>query len=275
LSAAVSPVRKVLAAVALLAAVGGIAAVALPTASSAQNGTAAGPGALHPISLSHVNDPATTPVFPGDPEFKLTTAFTVKADGYYLQYVQEGEHTGTHWGAPCHFTEGAACADDLTPQDLYLPAVKLDFRSQAAANADYQITVADLQKWERVNGRIPTGAAVVAYFGWGSKWGTAAYANEDKAGGLHQPGFSLAAANWLIKNRLGIRGALGSDTFGPDPGTDDTYAISAATLQQRRLTLENLTNLGALPTTGAYILIGGPINKNGSGSTATIWALTT
>lgn len=270
----ISPLRKGLAAVALMAAVAGVAAIGAPTASiGAEEGTAVHPGSLRAINLAHVNDPATTPVFPGDPEFTLTTAFTVPADGFYLQYVKEGEHTGTHWGAPCHFTEGAACADDLAPADLYLPAVKLDLRSKAAANADYQVTVADLQQFERVHGRIPAGAAVIASFGWDSKWGSPGYANEDSAGTMHQPGFSLAAANWLIANRLGQRGALGTDTFGPDPGTDETYAVSAATLKQRRLTLENLANLSALPTTGAFILVGGPINKNGSGSTATIWAL--
>ncbi|MFI2637102.1 cyclase family protein, partial [Streptomyces collinus] len=72
---------------------------------------------LSVVSLSHVNDPATTPVFPGDPEFTLDTAATIADDGYYLQYVKEGEHTGTHWGAPAHFQEGGLTADQLDPAD--------------------------------------------------------------------------------------------------------------------------------------------------------------
>src|SRR5689334_20549206 len=57
------------------------------------------------VNLSHLNDPATTSGFPGDPEFTLETPFTIPADGFYLQYVKEGEHTGTHWGAPGHMNE--------------------------------------------------------------------------------------------------------------------------------------------------------------------------
>src|SRR5690349_21086978 len=59
-------------------------------------------GHIRLVTLSHVNDPAVTPLFPGDPAFTLTTAFTIPTDGFYLQYVQEGEHTGSHWGVPGH-----------------------------------------------------------------------------------------------------------------------------------------------------------------------------
>ena len=36
---------------------------------------------------------------------------------------------------------------------------------------------------------------------------------------------------------------------------------------------ENLTNLGALPSTGAGVLVGGPRHAAGSGSTATIFGV--
>ena len=210
---------------------------------------------LSVVSLSHVNDPATTPVFPGDPEFTLDTAATIANDGYYLQYVKEGEHTGTHWGAPAHFQEGGLTADQLDPADLFLPAVKIDIRDKAAADSDYALTVADLQEWE-------------------TRWGSEEYANSDAEGVTHQPGFSVDAARWLIDTgRLGTRGALGTDTFGPDLGNDETYPVSTILYDKHRISLENLNNLAALPTTGASILVGGAINKAGSGSPATIFAL--
>src|SRR5438552_6041665 len=102
---------------------------------------------LRLVFLSHVNDPATTSGFPGDPEFTLQTVFTVPEDGFYLQYVKEGEHTGTHWGAPIHFHEDGLAADQLDPGDLFLPAVKIDIRAKGTRNPDYAITVADLQAW--------------------------------------------------------------------------------------------------------------------------------
>ena len=46
------------------------------------------------------------------------------------------------------------------------PAVVVDVRRQAAANADYEVTVADLRSFEARRGRIPAGAAVIAWTGW-------------------------------------------------------------------------------------------------------------
>src|SRR5690349_24974316 len=107
---------------------------------------------LRLISLSHVNDPATTNVYPGDPAFELETIATIERDGFYLQFVREGEHTGTHWGAPGHFNAGAALADDLDLADLFLPAVKIDVRRQCARDADFALSVKDLKAWERRHG---------------------------------------------------------------------------------------------------------------------------
>lgn len=230
-------------------------------------------GALRLVNLSHVNDPATTSIFPGDPEFRLTTMATVPVDGFYMQYVEEGEHTGTHWGAPGHFDENGLLADDLDPGDLFLPAVKVDVRRKAAANPDYGVTVDDLRRFERRHGRIPAGAAVVLWTGWEDKWGTPAYPNLDADGVIHQPGFTIEAAQWLIDTgRLGTRGALGTDTFSPDRGVDTDFAVSIALYQEHRISLENLAHLAQLPATGAWVLAGGPIHRNGSGSTATIFA---
>ncbi|WP_235916236.1 hypothetical protein [Antrihabitans cavernicola] len=91
---------------------------------------------------------------------------------------------------------------------------------------------------------------VIAWTSWESRWGTPAY-----------------AVRWLIDNRrLDVRGALGTDTFGPDLGIDDTYAASRMLYAERRISLENLNNLAARPKTGARILAGGTLNKGGSGS---------
>jgi kynurenine formamidase len=229
---------------------------------------------LRPVFLSHVNDPAKTSVFPGDPEFTLETVTTVPQDGFYMQYVRECEHTGTHWGSPNHFVEDGLAADQLDAGDLFLPAVKIDIRHKAASNADYAVTVDDLRAWEHRNGSIPKCSAVILWTGWEDRWGTDAYPNFDAEGHMHQPGFSIAAAQWLLDTgKLGVRGALGTDTFGPDLGIDETFPVSVLLYGQRRISLENLANLGELPAAGAWILVGGPRNRNGSGSTATIYGL--
>jgi kynurenine formamidase len=79
---------------------------------------------------------------------------------------------------------------------------------------------------------------------------------------------------WLISTgALAKRGALGTDTFGPDPGSDPMFLETWLTLRRHRLTLENLTNLDAMPTTGGWIVVGGPRNRNGSGAPSTIFGL--
>ena len=271
----------------VVAGVAAVAAVALAAAGLAAgpaDASRSGPAPDHgrrpglesvvPVNLSHLNDPAVTPVFPGDPPFELETVATIEEDGFYQQYVREAEHTGTHWGAPCHFQAGGRCADDLDPADLYLPAVRIDVRALVILDADYEVTVADLTRWERRYGRIPRESAIILQTGWERRWGTPAYPNTDADGVIHQPGFSIEAAQWLVDTgRLGRRGALGTDTFSPDAGTNEDFSVSTLLYGQRRISLENLANLDRLPPRGAWVLVGGPINKDGSGSTATIYGL--
>jgi kynurenine formamidase len=49
--------------------------------------------------------------------------------------------------------------------------------------------------------------------------------------------------------------------------------VSILLYHERRISLENLSNLENLPATGAYVLVGAPINAAGSGSTATIYGV--
>jgi kynurenine formamidase len=239
------------------------------------------PGLSHAVFLSHVNNPARIPGFPGDPAFTLTTAFTVPADGFYLQDVHEGEHTGTHYSAPCHFHTHARCANRLTPGDFILPAVIVDVRDQVRADVDYQLTIEDLKRWIARYGPMPRGAAVIAWTGCSRYWGpergagVASYYNCGTGErGFHQPGFSEAAVRWLVRTGvLDKRGATGTDTFGPDPGTDESFTETFLTLRRHRLTLENLTNLDEMPPAGGWIVVGGPRNRAGSGAPSSVFGL--
>jgi kynurenine formamidase len=239
------------------------------------------PGFTQAVFLSHLNDPAKTPVFPGDPPFSLRSFFSIPQDGYTLNYVKEGEHTGTHYSTPCHFHVGANCAGQLNAGDFILPAVVIDVRDAVAADVDDEETVAELKAWEADNGQIPDGAAVLLWTGCDRFWGPAlapdkpTYYNSGSAPGrFRQPGFSQRAVRWLIRTGvLADRGALGTDTFGPDPGSDAKFMETFLTLRQHRFTLENLTNLGAMPATGAWIVIGGPRNRNGTGAPSSVIGL--
>jgi kynurenine formamidase len=235
----------------------------------------------HVVYLGHVNNPHATPGFPGDPRFRLSTAFTVPQDGYYLQFVREGEHTGTHWGAPCHFHVHANCAGALGASSLVLPAAVIDIRSKVRSDVDYRLKISDLKSWIRLYGPLPHGAAVIARTGCSKYWGPSTaphgktyYNCGSRRRGLHQPGFSLRAVRWLIRHHiLANHGALGTDTFGPDPGTDENFRESSLVFHRHRIDLENMAHLGQLPAKGAWVVVGGPRNIHGSGSPATIFGL--
>jgi kynurenine formamidase len=267
-----------LAAAALFAA--GAATASLIGRASAGTGAPL-PGFSKVVSLSHIADPRTTPLFPGDPAFRIRTVFTVPKDGYYLEIIRQGAHTGTHYSAPCHFHTKALCMDQLKPSDLVLPAVVLDVRARVASNPDYLVRIADLKAWEADHGPMPSGAAVLLYTGCARFWAkgnTDGEPNYYNCGsglpGDHQPGFTRNAVKWLIgRGILGRTGALGTDTFGPDPSSDATYTETWLTLRRHRVTIENMTHLGALPPTGAWVVLGSPRNRHGSGAPGTVFGL--
>ncbi len=223
------------------------------------------------VFLSHVLSPVT-PVFPGDPPVELRAAAVVEDDGYYLQHVSLGEQSGTHWAAAAHMHPGEPAADQLDAADFFFPAVVLDRREEAAADADFAVRPRDVERWEAEFGPIPERAAVLLLSGYDSKWhDPAAYLGTDASGRLHYPGFGVAAAGWLIDQR-GI-GALGTDTMGVDPGADLTFSANRLLLRGRRMHLENLRGLARMPAAGGWIIVGGIRTAAGSGSPATVFGL--
>jgi kynurenine formamidase len=136
----------------VLAAVSGLGLFAGGMLTAASLGSAAAesratqlPGFDEVVSLSHTNDPSKTPLFPGDPRFRIETVFTVPDDGFLLEVVHEGTHTGTHYSAPCHFHSQALCMTELSPSDLVLPAVVIDVRDEVSADPDHVVTTSDLE----------------------------------------------------------------------------------------------------------------------------------
>jgi kynurenine formamidase len=99
------------------------------------------------IGLSHHWAPGKVCHYQGDPEYQLHTVATLGTEGYALNYVSVGEHTGTHWGAPRHFNEGEAAADELDPEDFFLPGVTIDIERPSQEDSDYALSVDDLEAW--------------------------------------------------------------------------------------------------------------------------------
>jgi kynurenine formamidase len=281
MSRSVRTILAVVSGLALFAAGAVTSAALLQPATGSERAPVELPAFGRAVFLSHVNDPARTPLFPGDPAFRIHTVFTIPDDGFYLELIREGAHTGTHYSAPCHFHQGALCMDDLSPSDLILPAAVIDIRDEVADDPDHVVTVQELREWEDANGQMPTGAAVLLLTGCSDYWaggdtdGEPNYFNCGSGrSGEHQPGFSRNAVRWLIRTGvLGKTGATGTDTFGPDPSSDAAFMPTWLTLRKHRLTIENMTNLDALPPLGAWVVLGSPRNVDGSGAPGTVFGL--
>lgn len=222
------------------------------------------------VDLSHVIS-ENIPLWPGDPPVELEPVADFDPDGYYLRRFSIGEHSATHMNAPNSFHEGGQGIDAYAPESLVVPAVVVDVREQSAADADFQVGVADLEAWEGEHGRIPAGSVVLAFTGWQELWSDpAAFFGEDAAGHMHFPGFAAEATAFLLEER-GVAG-VGIDTHGVDPGLDEDYATNTQVLAQNGIILENLTNLDQLPPVGTTLVIGILRLEQGSGSPVSVMA---
>ena len=195
----------------------------------------------------------------------------IAANGYYRQRWELFEHTGTHVDAPSHFNANGRYVTELKLEELMMvPAVVIDITARAKRNPDAEVTVKDLRRHELRHGRIENRAAVLMSSGWGAKVSDAdAYRGTD-AEGLHFPGFSADATEWLIKRRNIC--ALGVDTLSIDTGNSATFAAHKILNGAERYGIENLANLHLLPPMGAHIVVGVTPFKKGSGGPARVLA---
>nr|WP_296073296.1 cyclase family protein [uncultured Actinoplanes sp.] len=223
--------------------------------------------------LQDLTHPVTTsfPAFEPGEEPVRRTATTIEADGYYMQEWRILEHFGTHVDAPAHFTAGGRTSTELSLAELITPLAVVDISRRAAHEPDTTVTVADLLAYERRYERIPRGAAVVMDSGWASRSGdAAAYRGTDAQGGLHFPGFSAEACDWLLRKRR--IGSLGVDTLSIDPGVSEKFEVHVILTGADRYGVENIANLRRVPRHGATLTVGLIPYQDGSGGQARVFA---
>ena len=183
------------------------------------------------VDLSHPIETGMQ-TYPGDPAVEVRPHATHDPDGFHVDAVRCGSHTGTHVDAPAH-TEPDGHTLDAYPIDRFVfDAVVVDCR--------------DLGAREPIPpSRVPDADADLVAFrtGWDDYWGTEAY--------LDHPYLSPAAADACVDRNLAVAvDALNPDpTPTPDAGDDEPagFRIHHALLGNDLLILENLTNLGGVP----------------------------
>jgi len=223
------------------------------------------------LGLSYVLSPQF-PIWPGFPPIEVTKIKDYDTDGFYANTWTLAEHHGTHVDAPIHFVKGKWSADEIPDSALVAPAVVIHINDRAKTEPDAVLMVDDLKAWELKYGPIPAGAAVFMHSGWEVRSSDqAAYRNADAQSVLHFPGFSKEAAQFLVKERS-IAG-IGVDTLSLDPGNSKDFAAHVTVLGANKWGIENLTNLGKVPDTGATVFVGVPRVKGASGGPARVLAL--
>jgi kynurenine formamidase len=223
------------------------------------------------LDLTH-SFSTNTIYWPTAQPFVLETEFhahTEKGYFYAANRYKASEHGGTHVDAPIHFAEGRMTLDQLSIDQLTGGAVVVDVSAKAATNADYQVTVADLEAWESRHGRIPVGAIVLFNTGFARHWpdakkylGTAERGAEAVAK-LHFPGLHPDAARWLANDRA-IK-AVGIDTASIDYGQSTLFESHCRLFAKDIPAFENVAGLDQLPAKGAYVIALPMKIKDGSG----------
>lgn len=211
------------------------------------------------VDLTHTFDEATL-VWPTSSPFQLETiADGVTPGGYYYaaNNVHTAEHGGTHLDAPIHFAEARQTTDQVPLSRVVGPAVVIDVTAPAGADADYRVTVDDLQQWEGSHGTIAPGSLVLLRTGFSTRWPDAARylgtaeRGADAVAKLHFPGLHPDAATWLVRTRE--IGAVGIDTASIDRGQSTQFEAHRVLAAANVPAFENLTKLEALPARGAVV----------------------
>jgi kynurenine formamidase len=134
--------------------------------------------------------------------------------------------------------------------------VVLDLATKAASDADYTLTTEDVTAWEAEHGTIGSGTIVLLHTGWGQYWPDARrYLGDDTPGdasNLHFPSYGTEATRLLVEERGVI--ALGVDTASIDHGPSTAFEVHRVAAARGVVGLENVANVDALPSRGAWLV---------------------
>jgi kynurenine formamidase len=210
------------------------------------------------VDLTHT----LTSDFPFIPVKKLTYPFelipmaTLKDNGVEANSWKIHEHLGTHTDAPNHFIAGQKSLDQLELKDLIVPVVVIDIEAKASKSSDAELTVEDINKFEKEFGKIPEHSCVMMYSGWEKHLKDSLFVGLDSKQVKHYPGFSNDAIKFLVKER-NIAG-IGVDVLSFDPGTDENYTGHKTLFEAGKWGVECVANLNKIPKTGATVIVAAP-----------------
>ncbi len=186
------------------------------------------------------------------------------------RWLEIGEHTGTHLDAPIHWISGRDSLDvsQIPPRHLIAPAVVIDRSAESAEDPDYLLTVDDIRVFEAEHGPLPEGGWLLLRTGWDARAHDEVAFLNASSGRPRSPGFDADCARWLADESPLV--GVGVETVGIDAGAagefDPPFPVHYYLLGAGKYGVTQLANLGALPPTGALLVVAPLKLTDGTGS---------
>jgi kynurenine formamidase len=186
--------------------------------------------------------------------------FTWGKNGFEAtQYTLTTDQLGTQLDPPAHWAPEYPAIDELPATYAVRPLVVIPIVDQLKKDDNYALQVADIETWEKRNGRIPEGSVVMVRSDWSKRWPDPALATLSRF-----PGVSLAALKFLHGERRIL-------FHGHEPlDTDSTPTLEGEhwLMHNGYAQAEGVANLDQVPETGCLVSIGYPKFGGGLGGYA-------
>jgi kynurenine formamidase len=163
-----------------------------------------------------------TPIYPGDPEPKISVATTLESDGYNLSSVYIGTQTGTHVDAPYHFSNEGDTIEKMELDFFFGEAVVIRVTDK---KPNEKITMNDVMPYDE---KIRKGTIVLFNTNWYKKVGAEEF--------FKHPYVSLEVAEYLVNK--GVR-FLCIDTINADQTGGTEFPVHDLFAEKRLMIGEN------------------------------------
>ncbi len=224
------------------------------------------------VDLTHTITPSI-PVWAGFAPSKFARTlnpktgkpYEYKADGAEASaYTLSTDQLGTQLDPPAHWNPDYPAIDELPPTFAVRPLVVISIADKAKQDPGYQMTVADIEDWEKANGPVPEGSVVFIRSDWSKRWPDPKLATEEKF-----PGVKLDALKFLhLQRHILFHGHEPLDTDTTPDLEGEAWLLRNGYTQG-----EGVCNLDQVPPTGALVAIGYPKFGGGTGGYARFIAI--
>jgi kynurenine formamidase len=198
------------------------------------------------------------------------SAYDDRGPAWAWNWMELGEHVGTHFDAPIHWISGRGGIDvsQVPPQHLVAPTAVIDRSAEAAEDPDYLLTVDDVKAFESEYGPLPEGGWLLFRTGWDARAHDEELFLNAASGQPRSPGPDAECARWLAEESPVV--GIGVETVGIDAGAaggfDPPFPVHYYMMGAGKYGITQLANLGELPPVGALLVVAPLKLVGGTGS---------